>query len=99
VGSNPIRSTSPPAGYPVPEQDFNYRRVLGYSGNNIAATSWLRRSNRGEINVVLVVALEIRDLVEGAWKAYRAHRVERSRSQHTPQAPRAQLPKVLAPSA
>jgi hypothetical protein len=49
--------------------------------------------------VVLVVAFEIRDLVEGAWKAYQAHRVERSRSQHAQQAPRHQNPKVLAPSA
>ena len=35
-------------------------------------TSQQRPCIRGELNVVLVIALEIRDLVSSAWKAFRA---------------------------
>jgi hypothetical protein len=46
--------------------------------------------------MVVVVALEIRDLVGAAWNAFRASQVERSHPRHTPKAPRPQLPTILA---
>ena len=51
----------------------------------------------GEINVVLVIALEIRDLVGAAWKAYRADHVARNRRRSAPEARRTQLSNGFAP--
>jgi hypothetical protein len=55
-------------------------------------------ARKGELNVVLVIALEIRDLFGAAWKAYRAGRVVRSRRRSVPEARRSHLPKGFAPS-
>ena len=41
------------------------------------STSQQTSQQRGELHVVLVIALEIRDLVSSAWKAYRATQTRR----------------------
>jgi hypothetical protein len=48
--------------------------------------------------VVLVIALEIRDLFGAAWKAYRAGQVAPARRRIVPEARRTHLPKGFAPS-
>ena len=48
--------------------------------------------------MVLVIALEIRDLFGAAWKAYRAGQAVHIERPSVPEARRTQLPKGFAPS-
>jgi hypothetical protein len=45
-----------------------------------------------------VIALEIRDFAEAAWKAYRAHQVVPEKRRIVPEARRSHLSKGFAPS-